>query len=165
GSHARGLHLPGGRGVHRSRRLHRARRDPSPGVEALPAVGDQGGAGGLPRQAAPRQDRAGPAARGRRGRRRCHDRTEEPGMRIAAIDLFRAELPYSGGVYRLSRGRTYESFDAAIVRLTAEDGTQGWGESTPFGSTYVAAHARGTVAGIEELAPVVLGQDPRRVDR
>lgn len=39
------------------------------------------------------------------------------------------------------------------------------GESTPFGSTYIASHALGTRAGIAEVAPVLLGRDPRQVDR
>ncbi|MCA1184927.1 MULTISPECIES: mandelate racemase/muconate lactonizing enzyme family protein [unclassified Saccharopolyspora] len=86
-------------------------------------------------------------------------------MRIAKIDLYQVDLPYSGGVYALSGGRTYESFDASIVRITCDDGTEGWGESTPFGSTYVAAHAAGVRAGVAELAPALLGRDPRAVDR
>ncbi|MCP3424713.1 mandelate racemase/muconate lactonizing enzyme family protein [Rothia sp. AR01] len=86
-------------------------------------------------------------------------------MKIASIDLFQVALPYSGGTYRLSRGRTYETFTASIVRITADDGTTGWGESTPFGSTYVAAHPAGTRAAIEMLAPALLGMDPRQVDR
>lgn len=86
-------------------------------------------------------------------------------MKITKIELFQVDLPYSGGVYRLSGGREYTSFDASIVRITADDGTQGWGESTPFGSTYIAAHALGTRAGITELAPHLLGRDPRQVDR
>lgn len=86
-------------------------------------------------------------------------------MRISRIDLYAIDLPYSGGVYRLSGGRTYESFDASIVRVTCDDGTEGWGESTPFGSTYIAAHALGARAGIAELAPALLGRDPRQTDR
>ena len=70
-------------------------------------------------------------------------------MRIARIELYQVELPYSGGVYLLSGGREYRGFDAAIVRVVADDGSDGWGESTPFGSTYIAAHARGARAGIE----------------
>lgn len=86
-------------------------------------------------------------------------------MRIAAIDVFQVDLPYSGGVYRLSGGREYRSFDATIVRLTSDDGTEGWGESTPFGSNYIAAHALGVRAGIAELAPGLLGRDPCQTDR
>ena len=86
-------------------------------------------------------------------------------MKIAEIELFQVDLPYSGGVYVLSGGREYTSFDASIVRISTECGIEGWGESTPFGSTYVAAHALGTRAGIAEIAPHLLGRDPRQVDR
>jgi len=55
---------------------------------------------------------------------------------------------------------TRRSFDS-----TTDDGLEGWGESTPFGPNYVAAHARGVRAGIEEMADAVLGCDPRQVDR
>ena len=86
-------------------------------------------------------------------------------MKIARIDAFQVDLPYSGGVYLLSGGREYRSFDATIIRITTDTGVEGWGESTPFGATYIGAHARGVRAGIEEIAPSLLGLDPRRSDR
>ncbi|MEM7057391.1 MAG: mandelate racemase/muconate lactonizing enzyme family protein [Pseudomonadota bacterium] len=86
-------------------------------------------------------------------------------MKIAEIAVFQVDLPFSGEVYALSGGRTYESFDATIVRLTTDTGLEGWGESTPFGATYIAAHGRGVRAGIEEMASAILGQDPIAVDR
>ncbi len=86
-------------------------------------------------------------------------------MKIARIELYQVQLPYSGGVYLLSGGREYTGFDAAILRIETDTGIEGWGESTPFGSTYIAAHARGTRAGIEEIAPYLLGRDPRQMDR
>ncbi|MEM1047979.1 MAG: mandelate racemase/muconate lactonizing enzyme family protein [Pseudomonadota bacterium] len=86
-------------------------------------------------------------------------------MKIAAIELYQVDLPYSGGIYQLSGGRQYRSFDATIARVLADDGTDGWGESTPFGATYIAAHAAGVRAGIAEMAPHLIGQDPRHTDR
>jgi cis-L-3-hydroxyproline dehydratase len=86
-------------------------------------------------------------------------------MKIKRIDVYQVDLPYSGGVYLLSGGREYRSFDATIVRIETDTGLEGWGESTPFGSTYVASHALGVRAGIAEIAPALLGLDPRRVDR
>ena len=86
-------------------------------------------------------------------------------MKISRIELYQVDLPYSGGVYLLSGGREYRSFDASIVRVVTEDGTEGWGESTPFGATYIAAHALGVRSGISEIAPHMLGRDPRQVDR
>ena len=86
-------------------------------------------------------------------------------MKVTQIDVFQVDLPYTGGTYRLSRGREYRNFDATIVRLHTDDGLEGWGESTPFGANYIAAHALGVRAGIAEIAPHLLGRDPRRVDR
>lgn len=86
-------------------------------------------------------------------------------MKISRIELYQVDLPYSGGVYLLSGGREYRSFDASFVRVVTEDGTEGWGESTPFGATYIAAHALGVRSGISEIAPHMLGRDPRQVDR
>lgn len=88
-----------------------------------------------------------------------------PNLKIEKIDVFQVDLPYSGGVYTLSGGREYRSFDATIVRVTTQNGLEGWGESTPFGSTYIASHALGVRSGIAEIAPKLIGLDPRRVDR
>lgn len=49
--------------------------------------------------------------------------------------------------------------------MTTQNGIEGWGESTPFGATYIAAHALGVRSGIAEIAPKLIGLDPRRVDR
>ncbi len=86
-------------------------------------------------------------------------------MKIRNIELFELHLPYAGGSYELSGGRIYTGFDSVIVCITADDGTEGWGESTPFGPNYIAAHARGARAGVEEIAPYLIGRDPRDVDR
>ncbi len=86
-------------------------------------------------------------------------------MKIKRIEVYQANLPYSGGVYRLSGGREYTSFDATFTRVITDTGLEGWGESTPFGGTYIAAHAKGVRAGIDDIAPVVLGLDPRQTSR
>lgn len=86
-------------------------------------------------------------------------------MKIERIDLFQADLPYSGGSYTLSGGRDVQVFDASIVRMKTACGLEGWGESTPFGSSYIAAHALGVRAGIAEIAPHLIGRDPRQLER
>lgn len=86
-------------------------------------------------------------------------------MKIARIEVYQRDLPYAGGLYKLSGGREYRSFDASFARVVADDGTDGWGESTPFGSSYIAAHALGVRAGIAEIAPHLVGRDPRHPDR
>lgn len=74
-------------------------------------------------------------------------------------------MHYSGGVYYLSGGREYTTFDGTFVRITTKCGIEGWGESTPFGATFIASHALGVRAGIADIAPHLIGLDPRRVDR
>ena len=86
-------------------------------------------------------------------------------MKIERIEVYRVDLPYSGGVYRLSGGREYRSFDATFVRVISDTGLDGWGESTPFGGTYIAGHAKGVRAGLDDIAPAVLGLDPRHTAR
>ena len=86
-------------------------------------------------------------------------------MKIAQIEVFQVDLPVKGGVYRLSGEREYTSYDSTIARITTDCGRIGWGESAPFGATYVAAHATGTRAAIELLAPALIGMDPRQHDR
>ena len=65
-------------------------------------------------------------------------------MKIIGAHVYEIDLPYSGGVYRLSGGREYHSFTSLIVRLETDTGLTGWGESCPFGNTYIAAHAEGS---------------------
>ena len=43
-------------------------------------------------------------------------------MKITAITVYRVLIPYSGGVYNLSGGRTYTEFDSTIVSVTTDDG-------------------------------------------
>ena len=85
-------------------------------------------------------------------------------MRITGITVWALDLPMARP-YSLSGGRFhFDRLDSTIVRLDTDEGLVGWGEGCPWGSTYLPAFARGVRAGIEELAPVVLGLDPRRVE-
>ena len=85
-------------------------------------------------------------------------------MRIERINVWALELPLSRP-YSLSGGRLhFDRLDSTLVRLDTDEGVSGWGEACPWGSTYLPAFARGIRAGIEELAPAILGQDPRRTE-
>lgn len=84
-------------------------------------------------------------------------------MKISTITVFKVDLPLEFP-YWLSGGRLkFEALDATIVKLETDAGLIGWGEGTPWGHTYVPAHGPGIRAGIETMAPFVLGLDPRRV--
>ena len=84
-------------------------------------------------------------------------------MKITRITVYQHDLPLEHP-YWLSGGRLkFEVLDATFVRLDTDEGLVGWGEGTPWGHTYVAAHSAGIRAGIETMARFVLGLDPRRV--
>ena len=84
-------------------------------------------------------------------------------MRITNISVYKVDLPLEHP-YWLSGGRLkFECLDATFVKLETDAGITGWGEGTPWGHTYVPAHGPGIRAGIETMAPFILGLDPRRV--
>ncbi len=83
-------------------------------------------------------------------------------MRITHISVFRKNLRLEHP-YRLSGGRLeFSELDATFVRLETDAGLVGWGEGTPWGHTYVPAHGPGIRAGLETMAPFVLGLDLRK---
>jgi L-alanine-DL-glutamate epimerase-like enolase superfamily enzyme len=86
-------------------------------------------------------------------------------MKITRIRLYRQFQPFRDGPYTVSGGRTAEGFDSAIVALESDQGLTGWGEMAPLGSYYSEAFSAGARAGIMELAPVLLGEDPRQSER
>jgi cis-L-3-hydroxyproline dehydratase len=85
-------------------------------------------------------------------------------MLITEIAVYQVDLPLTAP-YRLSGGRLlFERLDTTIVRVDTDEGVHGWGEVCPWGSSYLPMHGRGVRAAMEELAPALLGLDPRRVD-
>ena len=60
----------------------------------------------------------------------------------------------------MSGGRSIASLRSTVVRVVTADGVEGYGETCPLGSTYLAAHAEGARAALRELAPAVVGADP-----
>lgn len=84
-------------------------------------------------------------------------------MKITTITVYHVDLPLEHP-YWLSGGRLkFECLDATLVKLETDAGITGWGEGTPWGHTYVPAHGPGIRAGIETMAPFVMGLDPRKV--
>ncbi len=85
-------------------------------------------------------------------------------MKITRISVWQADLPLTEP-YWLSGGRLkFEVLDATFVAVETDTGITGWGEGTPWGHTYLPAHGPGIRAGIETLAPVLIGLDPRKLD-
>ena len=78
-------------------------------------------------------------------------------MRIAQVEMFR-HTPTPLQAYKPGVSNEFES---TIVRITTDDGHVGWGEACPHGPTYQPVHAGQVRAGIEVLAPAIIGLDPR----
>ncbi len=83
-------------------------------------------------------------------------------MHITAIRVYSVTLPYPHGTFHLTKGRSYNSFDDTIVEIETDEGLSGWGETCPFGTTFIEASPQGARAAIEIMAPHLLGADPRR---
>src|SRR6478609_10020981 len=84
-------------------------------------------------------------------------------MRIARIFAHRVELPLREGSYKWSGGKSVTVFDSTIVGVETDTGQIGYGEVCPLGPFYLPAYADGVRAGLRELAPHLLGFDPRQL--
>ena len=85
-------------------------------------------------------------------------------MRISQITVWQMDLPLRQP-YFLSGGRLrFDRLDSTFVRIDTDAGLSGWGESCPWGHSYLPAHGPGVRAGLEILAPAVIGADPRCLD-
>jgi hypothetical protein len=86
-------------------------------------------------------------------------------MKITRIFAHRVELPLHEGSYKWSGGKSVSVFDSTIVGVETDEGLVGYGEVRPLGPFYLPAYAEGVRAGLRELAPHLLGLDPRELAR
>lgn len=81
-------------------------------------------------------------------------------MKITAIHAHQVDLPLKEGRYSWSGGHFVEVFDSTVVAIETDDGRVGYAECCPLGSAYLPSYARGVRAGLEEVAPALIGLDP-----
>ena len=86
-------------------------------------------------------------------------------MKITRILAYRVELPLHEITYKWSGGKSVTVFDSTIVRVETDAGIAGHGEVCPLGPFYLPAYAGGVRAGLRELGPHLLGEDPRQLGR
>ncbi|MFT7575242.1 MAG: L-alanine-DL-glutamate epimerase-like enolase superfamily enzyme [Alphaproteobacteria bacterium] len=79
-------------------------------------------------------------------------------MRIVEIHIYQKALPVVGGAYTMARA-SVTALDTTIVKLVADNGLVGWGETCPVGSTYQPHHALGARAALIEMAPGLIGAE------
>src|SRR5204863_530189 len=86
--------------------------------------------------------------------------TTRAGMKIKRIATYRVELPLHEGSYKWSGGKSVNVFDSTVVEVETDAGLTGFGEVCPLGPFYLPAYANGVRAGIAELGPHLLGENP-----
>jgi L-alanine-DL-glutamate epimerase-like enolase superfamily enzyme len=86
-------------------------------------------------------------------------------MKITRVLAWRIDLPLHEGSYKWSGGKSVSVFDSTVVAIETDGGLTGYGEVCPLGPFYLPAYAAGARAGIAELGPHVIGEDPLQTAR
>jgi L-alanine-DL-glutamate epimerase-like enolase superfamily enzyme len=84
-------------------------------------------------------------------------------MIIKRISAYQVDLPLHEGRYAWSGGKSVSVFDSTIVQVETDTGLAGHGEVCPLGPFYLPAYAAGVRSGLAELAPHLIGLDPRQL--
>ncbi len=84
-------------------------------------------------------------------------------MKITRIFAHRVDLPLHEGSYKWSGGKSVSVFDSTIVGVATDTDLIGYGEVCPLGPFYLPAYGEGVRAGLRELAPHLIGLDPREL--
>jgi len=81
-------------------------------------------------------------------------------VKIASVDVFPVRYP-TVGYFKFFQGpRGAYGRSAVIVKMTADDGTAGWGQSVPISTWSYETLETATVAIRDYLAPTLIGRDP-----
>ncbi len=86
-------------------------------------------------------------------------------MKIRRITAYQVDLPLHEGTYNWSGGKSVQVFDSTVVCVETDTGLAGCGEVCPLGPAYLPAYAAGVRAGLVQLAPHLLGEDPTQLVR
>lgn len=83
-------------------------------------------------------------------------------MKITEIHIFAHDLPVKSGPYRMASTEVW-ALDTTIAKIVTDTGLVGWGETCPVGPVYQPHHAGGARAALMEMAPGLIGSDPRQI--
>src|SRR5713101_7063892 len=86
-------------------------------------------------------------------------------MKIRRIAAYRVDLPLHEGSYKWSGGKSVSVFDNTVIEVETDAGIAGHGEVCPLGPFYLPAYANGVRAGIAELGPHLIGEDPLQLQK
>ena len=86
-------------------------------------------------------------------------------MQITRITAYQVDLPLHEGSYNWSGGKSVSVFDSTVVCVETDAGVTGFGEVCPLGPFYLPAYAGGVRAGLAELGPHLIGEDPTQLGK
>src|ERR1700730_11981237 len=86
-------------------------------------------------------------------------------MKITRIRAYQVNLPLHEGSYKWSGGKSVTVFDSTVVQIETDAGITGVGEVCPLGPYYLPAYAHGVRAGLLELGPHLLEEDPLELEK
>ena len=84
-------------------------------------------------------------------------------MKISKISVFIVLAYRYTRAPTIGPAATVQVFDSTVVRIETDEGITGHGEVCPLGLVYLPAYAEGVRAGIQVLAPVLIGEDPTQL--
>jgi L-alanine-DL-glutamate epimerase-like enolase superfamily enzyme len=80
-------------------------------------------------------------------------------MKLRELACYAVDIPTQHDSYVMSHNRVLTSFPSTLVKVTAEDGTVGWGEACTLGSNYLDGFPESAQATVRLLADWVLECD------
>ena len=86
-------------------------------------------------------------------------------MKIKKISVYQVDLPLLEGNYSWSGGKSVQVFDSTVVEIETDSGLVGYGEVCPLGPVYLPSYAAGVRAGLGELAPSLIGENPLELEK
>ncbi|MGE8098675.1 mandelate racemase/muconate lactonizing enzyme family protein [Pseudomonas fluorescens] len=79
-------------------------------------------------------------------------------MKITEVHLYQYKLPVVNGPYKMALADVW-SLTTTLVKLVADNGLSGWGETCPLDPTYAEAHSAGALAALKEMAPGLIDNE------
>lgn len=86
-------------------------------------------------------------------------------MKITRVNVYQVDLPLLEDKYAWSDGKKVTTFDSTVVEVVTDSGITGYGEVCPLGPYYLPSYAAGVRAGLKELIPHILGENPLELGR
>ena len=81
-------------------------------------------------------------------------------MRVRELSCYAVEIPTPHDRYVMSHGRVLDSFPSTVVKVTADDGTVGYGEACTLGMNYLDGFPASARETVRLLADWVFTCDP-----